>query len=164
MHCYQKTHQDVQSSAECCPILMLRCKNRHRVMAAVTQLMCHAQHHLLLNHVTTLQSLLAEREKAFRAQAFALKQLNTRVVQLQQQHTEQASREAALLQELSCGVIQPQTSSAESLVAPSEQGVSLKRMHSCLPAGMETMRRRLEPMMSTGHAHAQPLYTSMLLN
>lgn len=100
-----------------------------------------------------MQSLLAERDKAFRAQAFNLKQLNTRVVQLQHQQTEQASREAALLQELSLGSIEGQHSTAESLVAANEHGSissTLKRVQSRLSPSMETMRRRLEPIMSSG--------------
>ena len=103
-------------------------------------------------HASVMQSLVAERNKAFRAQAFSLKQLNTRVIQLQHQQTEQASREAALLQELSLGSIEGQSSTAESLVAASEHGSmsTLKRVQSRLPLGMETMRRRLEPIMSSG--------------
>ena len=103
-------------------------------------------------HASVMQSLVAERDKAFRAQAFTLKQLNTRVVQLQHQQTEQASREAALLQELSSASIEGQSSTAESLVAASEHGSisTLKRVQSRLPPGMETMRRRLEPIMSSG--------------
>ncbi|DBA85982.1 TPA: hypothetical protein ACH3X1_005520 [Trebouxia sp. C0004] len=108
----------------------------------------------LKREVDRLKSLVAERDKAFRAQAFTLKQLNTRVVQLQHQQTEQASREAALLQELSLGSIEGQSSTAESLVAASEHGSisTLKRVQSRLPPGMETMRRRLEPIMSSGSA------------
>ena len=109
-------------------------------------------------HASVMQSLVAERDKAFRAQAFSLKQLNTRVVQLQHQQTEQASREAALLQELSLGSLEGQSSTVESLVAASEHGSmsTLKRGQSRLPPGMETMRRRLEPIMSSGelnHLH-----------
>ena len=110
-------------------------------------------------HASVTQSLVAERDKAFRAQAFSLKQLNTRVVQLQHQQTEQASREAALLQELSLGSLEGQSSTAESLVAASEHGSmsTLKRGQSQLPPGMETMRRRLEPIMSSGEL--KPLHS-----
>ncbi len=100
--------------------------------------------------IIIMQNLVAERDKTFRAQAFALKQLNTRVVQLQHQQTDQASREAALREELSSGTIEGQPSSVASLVAGSEYGVTLRRIQSKLPPGMETMRRRLEPIMSTG--------------
>ncbi|KAL0052320.1 hypothetical protein WJX82_000201 [Trebouxia sp. C0006] len=105
----------------------------------------------LTREVDRLKSLVAERDKAFRAQAFSLKQLNTRVVQLQHQQTEQASREAALLQELSLGSLEGQSSTVESLVAASDHGSmsTLKRGQSRLPPGMETMRRRLEPIMSS---------------
>ena len=96
-----------------------------------------------------MQGLVAERDKAFRAQAFALKQANTRVAQLQQQQAELASREAALLEELSHGAAQEQTSTADSMAAANEQGVSMKKMRR-LASGMDSMRRRLEPTMSTG--------------
>lgn len=95
-----------------------------------------------------LQGLVSERDKAFRAQAFALKQANTRVAQLQQQQAELAIREAALMQELSHGTFQ----TAESLLSATEHGSSLKKMQSRLPSGMETIRRRLEPILSTGQA------------
>ena len=92
---------------------------------------------------------MSERDKACRSQAFALKQANTRVAQLQQQQAELASREAALMQELSQGAVQGQISTAGSLVSANEQGMTLKKMHSRVPSGMETMRRRLEPILST---------------
>ena len=92
---------------------------------------------------------MTERDKAFRGQAFALKQANTRIAQLQQQQAEVASREAALVQELWHGVIQGQASTAESLLLATEHGSTLKKMQSRLPSGMETMRRRLEPILST---------------
>lgn len=97
-----------------------------------------------------LQGLVSERDKTFRGQAFALKQANTRVTQLQQQQAELASREAALMQELSHGAIQGQASTADSLILAPEHGSSLKKMQSRLPSGNETMRRRLEPILSTG--------------
>lgn len=97
------------------------------------------------------QGLVSERDKAFRAQAFTLKQANTRVAQLQQQQAESSSREAALMEELSFGAIQGQPSAADSLLSAGEHGVTgLRKMQSRLPSGMETMRRRLEPIMSTG--------------
>ena len=103
-----------------------------------------------------LQGLVSERDKAFRAQAFALKQANTRVTQLQQQQAELASREAALMQELSHGALQGQASAAESILLAPEHGSSLKKMQSRLPSGMETMRRRLEPILSAGQTPYAP--------
>ena len=96
-----------------------------------------------------MQVLVAERDKAFRAQAFALKQANTRVSQLQQQHADLVSRDAALMEEMSYGPVQQQPSPAASLL-PTGSMNGLKKMQSRLPSGMETMRRRLEPIMSTG--------------
>ena len=101
-------------------------------------------------NAVALQTLVAERDKAFRAQAFTLKQANTRVAQLQHQQAEQATREAALLEELSCGAIQGQASSVESMAAAASEQGTLKRVQSRLPPSMETMRQRLEPIMSSG--------------
>ena len=97
-----------------------------------------------------MQSLVAERDKAFRAQAFTLKQLNTRLIQLQHQQAEQATREAGLLQQLSLGHLDQQLSATESLCGTTEYGATLKKSLSRLPVGMETMRRRLEPIMASG--------------
>lgn len=72
------------------------------------------------------------------------------MTQLQQQQAELASREAALMQELSHAAIQGQVSTAGSLLLANEHGTTLKKVHSRLPSGMETMRRRLEPILSTG--------------
>ena len=97
------------------------------------------------------QGLVSERDKAFRAQAFALKQANTHVAQLQQQQADSTSREAALMEELSFGAIQGQPSAADSLLSAGDHGVTgLRKVQSRLPSGMETMRRRLEPIISTG--------------
>lgn len=53
--------------------------------------------------VCLLQAQLIEKDKAFRAQAFTLKQANTRVQQMQQQQQQEAEqaqlREAALVEE-----------------------------------------------------------------
>lgn len=103
---------------------------------------------------TAIQGLVSERDKSFRAQAFALKQANTRVGQLQQQQAESSIREAALMEELSFGVIQGQPSAVDSLLPAGDHSTTgLKKMQSRLPSGMETMRRRLEPIMSTGQPH-----------
>ena len=96
-----------------------------------------------------MQGVVVERDKAFRAQGFALKQVNTRMAQLQQQHADATKREAELIEQLSCSPIQGQPSLTGS-VHTSEHSASLKKMHSRLPSSMETMRRRLEPIASLG--------------
>ncbi|KAL3159433.1 hypothetical protein ABBQ38_009860 [Trebouxia sp. C0009 RCD-2024] len=102
----------------------------------------------LKREVERLKGLVAERDKAFRAQAFALKQANTRAAQLQQQQAELVSREAALLEELSLRATPGETSTAD-LMQANEQGMSMKKTRR-LPSGTDSMRRRLESTMSTG--------------
>lgn len=103
-----------------------------------------------------MQGLVAERDKAFRAQAFALKQANTRAAQLQQQQAELVSREAALLEELSLRATPGETSTAD-LMQANEQGMSMKKTRR-LPSGTDSMRRRLESTMSTG----SPILSSLV--
>lgn len=105
----------------------------------------------------TMQGLVAERDKAFRGQAFALKQANTRAAQLQQQQAELASREAALMEELSHAALQGQTSTADWAQMGHEQVMTLKKMSARrMPSGAESMRRPLEPVMSTGESNLSP--------
>lgn len=108
-----------------------------------------------------MQGLVAERDKAFRAQAFALKQANTRAAQLQQQQAELVSQEAALLEELSHRATQAETSTADSMQA-NDQGVSMKKTRR-LPSGTDSMRRRLETTMSTGNPPFSRLLHTQLL-
>ena len=122
------------------------------ILTSLQALLEHADQTVQICYsVFNVQGLVSERDKAFRAQAFALKQANTRISQLQQQQAESSSREAALVEELSFGAIQGQPSAADTLLSADGRSTSgLRKMQSRLPSGMETMRRRLEPILSTG--------------